>query len=461
MSDKDRDQADKNAKLLECYSLQMRRTFTAEALLEIGTNNIVDVLSDVGVSTYFHISFKEDIIPGIPPQSSWGERYKVLRKFGVTDEKIEDLERLRQEWVSAFHLTEDQEHLYLMQYKVESQLLDIASGATDIQSSTTFTDVPPKTRFYKDSDEALPRPPPVVLHRRVGAGGSRKQALTPDKELWFPTALEFRSWLLESPTKLRGFGDETFFDDDNLGGNAYLRRVGSHIEVAAMYHGVNLGRYKKMLWHGGFERLLSRPQGDLSPESALYFSNDPMYALAWAVLKATSGTHLNTPFERLTGIVIMVNFSPKAETMDGISAVRPEVAEEYMMKSSSTDVSETEWYGWDGIDVGKMIVGPFFQHHLAELEGITSKKSLGTKGKLGVQWSSRAHEYLEDIDSLRQIAVLDREGQDWLDKSDFKVCFVGMGSKVEEGTSKAKAHSAEKTAAEQYTAQTTPTFFEL
>ncbi|KAF3907904.1 hypothetical protein ABW21_db0202261 [Orbilia brochopaga] len=477
MSKYDQEQDAKRAELLETFSEDMRRVFNSDMLLKIGASFVTRAPSDPGVITYFEHMLKHKTCP---PHTTWLQRYHLLSEFGVTDEKIKDLRRLQKEWQTVFHISDDSEGHYLSHYTIQMQLLDIAWGAMRRDFSTIFDSEPVTDKhFYNESAAKFqPTSPPRVIRREMTPRHGRTQALTPEKELWFPTAFEFRSWIEALPAGHPGFGDETFFPADNLGSNAYLRKAGSTIERATMYHGLNLGRYKGMLSSRGFNRHLSSIRGDLAPEPALYFSNDAVYALAWSVLKATSYCHLNTPFHKLTGIVIVVPFNPKAETSDGILTLRPELAEEYMYKASkiprSEDSDEEEdeslWDGWTGIQIGKMIMGPFCEHHLAELEGVTSKKSLGTIGRRERQWTSRAYEYLENIDDLRQIAVLGPHGEKWLDGTDFKVCFVSMGWKQERGQSM-KAYSTEEPVeepleeqakqAEPSTPILRPTFFDL
>jgi hypothetical protein len=146
-----------------------------------------------------------------------------------------------------------------------------------------------------------------------------------------------------------------------------------------VYHGVTLNRYRRMLRLCSWDRTLSRPPGDFSISSALYFANDWTYAFLWANLKTTG--YKTMKLER--GIVLSVTMD--LGKLGPLSYVTEEATE-------STIASHMAAIPVDNLR--DVVMGGFRKAHLSELRGevsidngrmyLTGCSALSTNGLLQV-----------------------------------------------------------------------------
>ncbi|KAJ6263700.1 hypothetical protein Dda_2269 [Drechslerella dactyloides] len=364
---------------LQLFTPEMRGTIREEKLIEIHNDHSFvrgwprrwD--SDGTVERYFH-HYIASLLQNIPTHNTWSERYRLLRSVGVSGIKTRELERLRREWATAFHLDPDDDSLYLRHLPFEEQLLDIVAGIADEQEE------PPKacksTKVFWpdvnwDPERTMPRYP-------LSLGWDSQSVM----QILFPTVMEFREWLQQQPSHLPGVEADTF-DTPEAADSACQQRAPS--VAVSMYQGYSL--------RGGdiVEPLLSDP----SPKPASYFGGSPLDALTLAALKATSYAHPNAPFSKLVGVLVSFTIVPRVE---GVCQLQEKASEEHIPEDAQAHIPESD------ANAGKMIEGG--KRRSAELEDVDSEESpQGDSKRTGPQGSSRDNECIDNMDSLRQAAV--------------------------------------------------------
>ncbi|KAF3931861.1 hypothetical protein ABW19_dt0206414 [Dactylella cylindrospora] len=390
----------------------MRATFDNEKLLTIQAT----MIGRGDHEDWKAITLYEDkeLYYDLEPHHTWSERYQDLLHFGVSVQKVEEIKRLREQWVEYFHINEKDESEFLRRYCLREQLVNIARGAMEAEIAKKFDNAPNGSKHH----ELGSLKPPFTLER-VLSRPRGKQVFEAGKEIWFPNSSDFRDWITRQDSAILGFSDADFTAPANTNDETieseYLEPLAGATESITMYHGLDLGSYKHMVYRREFYDGNPSP-GDLHYRMGLYFTNNPLYALAWATLKAVSYAHLGVTFDKLIPIVISVKFSPSAVPREGVFGVKRQKAGEYIDGCLDEDVAV-------GLHQGprpKFIVGPFQEAHLAEMGSIASE-SAGELEKGGVQQGGRFNEYIGDVDGLRQIAVIDAYEDEWLENSNVKV----------------------------------------
>jgi hypothetical protein len=105
-----------------------------------------------------------------------------------------------------------------------------------------------------------------------------------------------------------------------------------------LYHGVSRRRYEQMLMNCGWNReLSSNPSDFVSDETALYFTNDPAYALFWSTVKSCGFSRVDHRLDELQGIVIEVQMNT-ASWMGGVTVIPRRITDDFIEANWSTRV---------------------------------------------------------------------------------------------------------------------------
>jgi hypothetical protein len=173
-----------------------------------------------------------------------------------------------------------------------------------------------------------------------------------------------------------------------------------------LYHGVSRRRYEQMLMNCGWNRELSSNLSDfVSDETALYFTNDPAYALFWSTVKSCGFSRVDHRLDELQGIVIEVRMNT-ASWMGAVTVIPRRITDDFIAANWSYQSS-----AFPEVET-TMILGGFHTGHLAQL-------------KSEMPMPGAASEFV-DVDNLLQIAFRGKTGEQWLRIQPFRVCFVSL-----------------------------------